>query len=288
MKRSNGLIGFLLVALAFCPKIAAQGDTLSVRISGRIRDPLQRPIAGAEVRVVGTTLSVVSSDSGFFRLIAPNTSPILVQIRRPGYRAQLLRINESWSGTILLEPGVYELPGIQVTARMAKPANYANTNKYDGFFRRQHIGFGEFVTREEIDRRSAQHTAQLLETRPGVRVDFRQGEIASGGQGTIVAFARCNEYPPKINVYVDGHKLQPRSVMDRGGDLAMQMMSGGVSPAEIQRRREVRGIVGEMLDRINPSDIELMEIYRGPSELPGEFHDGNCGAIVIWTREGAR
>jgi hypothetical protein len=46
--------------------------------------------------------------------------------------------------------------------------------------------------------------------------------------------------------------------------------------------------VGEMLDRINPGDIEMMEIYRGPGELPAEYNDGNCGAIAIWTRQGGR
>jgi hypothetical protein len=55
-----------------------------------------------------------------------------------------------------------------------------------------------------------------------------------------------------------------------------------------KRDPTVVGIVGEMLSRVNPSDIELVEIFRGPGELPGEFNDGNCGAISIWTRQGKR
>jgi len=46
------------------------------------------------------------------------------------------------------------------------------------------------------------------------------------------------------------------------------------------------GKVGKILERISPSDIEMMEIFRGPGELPGEFNNGNCGAISIWTRQG--
>ena len=83
----------------------------------------------------------------------------------------------------------------------------------------------------------------------------------------VVYFSRCNENPPRINVYVDGHKLQPP-----------------IAPP----KAEVRRIVGDMLSRINPGDIEMMEIFRGPGELPGEFNDGNCGAIAIWTRSGSR
>jgi hypothetical protein len=39
-----------------------------------------------------------------------------------------------------------------------------------------------------------------------------------------------------------------------------------------------------MLERTAASGIEMMEVYRGPSQIPGEFHWDGCGAIVIWTR----
>ena len=48
--------------------------------------------------------------------------------------------------------------------------------------------------------------------------------------------------------------------------------------------RAANAVVAQMLERIPPSDIEMMEIFRGPGELPGEFNNGNCGAISIWTR----
>jgi hypothetical protein len=33
-------------------------------------------------------------------------------------------------------------------------------------------------------------------------------------------------------------------------------------------------------------DIYGLELYRGPSELPGEFSgsDGGCGVLVVWTK----
>ena len=279
----------LLTILTGASRASAQPDSGSVRLFGTVRDIFGQPISGAEVRVPGTPASAFTSDSGTFHLRVERKSPILLQVRRPGYRAELLKTDGDWNGTVVLQQGTYELPDIQVTARYAKPAAYASTHKYDGFFQRQRMGFGQFITREEIDRRFAQSTAQLLEGRAGIRVDYRRGEEASGSVGTIIAFARCNEYPPKINVYLDGHKVISRvSLGEPGGDLGLRLMQGGISNAELAHRREVRASVGEMLDRVHPAGIELMEIYRGPSELPAEFNDGNCGAIVIWTREGGR
>lgn len=88
-------------------------------------------------------------------------------------------------------------------------------------------------------------------------------------------FARCSGVPPKINVYVDGRKQQPDTLTNSRMSWEEQQMIRKAS-------------VGSMVNRVNPADIELVEIFRGPGELPGEFNDGNCGAIAIWTRQGGR
>ena len=241
-------------------------------------------------RVIGTDLTTTTALAGNFRLYAPSSRQFLVQFRRPGYSAQLLKLDGEWSGKVLLQPGAFRLPEVEVTAHFAKPAQYAGTSKYDDYFRRRRIGFGEFISREEIERRGALETTRLLEGRAGIRVAYPHDEVVSGTWiGAIVAFARCNEFPPKINVYIDGQKLIPPGIPDISGTKSVFMTQGQASDAgENEKRRRIRAIVGEMLDRINPADIEMMEIFRGPSELPAEFNDGNCGAISIWTRQGGR
>jgi hypothetical protein len=44
------------------------------------------------------------------------------------------------------------------------------------------------------------------------------------------------------------------------------------------------GNPNEILNMLNPADLAGIEIYRGPSELPAEFTDNNCAAVVLWTR----
>jgi len=167
---------------------------------------------------------------------------------------------------VVLEPGSYELPEVRVLARYAKPAAYAGTSKYDDYFTRRRLGLGQFISREDIDRRGPFQVAQMLEGKAGIKVS-----ITPSGVGTAVSFARCREWPPKINVYLDGRKMIPRHYLES------TRRAGGLGHP-----------VGELLDRISVADVELIEIFRGPSELPPEFNDGNCGAISLWTRQGGR
>ena len=286
--RSAGGAGIRLTALLLAcsaSSLAAQADTSRIMIAGTVLDPLRNPIEGAEIRVVGGGPTTLSSPAGTFRIFAPRSKQILVQVRRPGYRAQLLALDGEWSGTVLLQPGVFELPEVKVTARYAKPAKYAGTAKYDDYFRRRRIGFGQFISREDIERRNPFRTIEILQAQPGIRTSIHPPGAA---YGSVVAFARCHEFPPKINVYIDGRKLTP----ERGGmgteSVFQQMRNDNAGDDALANRRRAMASVGEMLDRIPPGDIELIEIFRGPGELPGEFNDGNCGAISIWTRWAGR
>ena len=273
----------LLLACA-ASSLAAQADTGRIMIAGTVIDPLRNPIEGAEIRIVGGGPSVLSSPAGTFRIFVPRSKQILVQVRRPGYRAELLVLDREWSGTVLLQPGVFELPEIKVTARYAKPAKYAGTAKYDDYFRRRRIGFGQFISREDIERRNPFRTIEILQGQAGIRTSIHPPGAADG---SVVAFARCNEYPPKINVYIDGRKLMGQASAS-AESILQRMQSVSFSDDALAGQRRIMAAVGEMLDRIPPGDIELIEIFRGPGELPGEFNDGNCGAISIWTRWAGR
>ena len=286
MRSARGAGTRLTAMLLLCSasSLAAQADTSRIMIAGTVIDPLRNPIEGAEIRIMGGGPSALSSPAGTFRIFVPRSKQILVQVRRPGYRAELLVLDREWSGTVLLQPGVFELPEIKVTARYAKPAKYAGTAKYDDYFRRRRIGFGQFISREDIERRNPFRTIEILQGQAGIRTSIHP---LGAADGSVVAFARCNEYPPKINVYIDGRKLMGQASAS-AESILQRMQSVSFSDDALAGQRRIMAAVGEMLDRIPPGDIELIEIFRGPGELPGEFNDGNCGAISIWTRWAGR
>jgi hypothetical protein len=75
-------------------------------------------------------------------------------------------------------------------------------------------------------------------------------------------------------VFLDGHRLRGE------GGLVEEMRGtrtlGNNPPGPI------------IDDYISLSQIAAVEVYRGASDVPGEFREpgSNCGAVVIWSRRG--
>ena len=110
-------------------------------------------------------------------------------------------------------------------------------------------------------------------------------------------FLRCNESPPAIGVWVDGRRLIPPWGVQRQAGFDRQSripVPGGETPRTIAdpptAENDPRAqFVTYLLESVNPSEIEAMEIYTGLGTIPGEFNTGDvCGVIAIWTRDGGR
>ena len=261
-------VSVLLLALA--ARLEAQTDSVRAVISGRVIDLAETPIKEAEIVWQTDKRSVFTGADGTFRLSVPIRGVTVVLVRKPGYRGQALRMDltgGSWSGDIRLIAGPYQLPDVEVSARYAKPAEYAETDKYDDFFRRQKLGMGTFISREQIERMNVFHTVELLRGIPGV---FANISDPSNPLTADIRMARCSgegNRLGKVAVYVDGRRLiEPGPWGERGyyGKNAHDL--------------------AYMLEQIAPTGIEMVEIFRGPSQIPGEFHWDGCAAIAIWTR----
>ncbi len=186
----------IALLLSLPAALPAQGDSVratdSVRavVEGRIIDPVGAPIAQTEILWQTDRRSVMSRADGSFSLVIPLRTETVILVRRPSYNAQVLRVdlsNGAWRGNLVMQPGSFQLPNLVVDAKYAKPATYAGTSKYDGFFQRRKIGGGSYVTREDIERTNATHTLEILRGLPGLYIHIGDpGNSASADQDAPV------------------------------------------------------------------------------------------------------
>ncbi|MBI2404052.1 MAG: carboxypeptidase-like regulatory domain-containing protein [Gemmatimonadetes bacterium] len=252
-----------------------------VRLVGRVFDETQRLVEGVQVIVNRREVRAITDADGIFRLdVSPSDST--VGFRRIGYRPMLLTIRPlpTPRDTILVQliTSPVDLPEVIVSGQPTKPLRYAGTMKYDDVFLRQRVGLGTLITREAIDRRFGVATHEVLQGIPGIWI--------WNGPPKRIRFARCGD-PRGVSVFIDGvrqvpafSETAPATVSGRGG-------SGVIDPRQVAPRSfnpaDEEPLV-EMLSRVNPSDVEMIEVYRGPSEIPGVYHWDGCAVIAVWTR----
>ena len=118
---------------------------------------------------------------------------------------------------------------------------------------------GTFISREQIERMNAFHTVEILRGIPGISVNIGNGDPTD----VDIRIPRCAGGNSRVTVWIDGWMLMPsRGGGHPGRDYAL----------------------AEMLSRITPTSIEMVEVYRGASQIPGVFHWDGCAVIAIWTR----
>lgn len=151
------------------------------------------------------------------------------------------------------------LPPVSVTSKLGKPARLAYTHKFDEFYARRARGPGIFITREQIDSAFKATTPELLQMIPGV---FIRQELLQWR----IQFPRC------------GGARSPRRIT-RGGFAPTELVAVFVDGQYMQESTDE-------LSEINPAQIEAIEVYKGPSELPADARGRGCGAIYLWLRNG--
>jgi hypothetical protein len=246
-----------------------------LRLVGRVVDETRRPVDRVEVIVNRREVRAVTDGAGMFTL-AVSAADSTVGFRRIGYRPLLLTLQPlpSARDTILVElvRSPVELPEVIASASPTKPLRYAGTTKYDEVFLRQKVGLGTLISREAIEGRLGVATYELLQGIPGVRT--------WNGPPKRIRFARCQD-PAEVTVFVDGVRQVPGPASASPADAAAAAVLGRPPSRGLSFDEEP---LVEMLSRVNPSDIEMIEVFRGPSEIPGVFHWNGCAVIAIWTR----
>ena len=152
-----------------------------------------------------------------------------------------------------------------------------------GFYDRSRSSSGTFLDRATIEKSLHQTTADVLGAVRGIQIEY----ITNPGIPTVLleAGARMSAatgpgsmrlpqcYPV---VSLDGLRVQEGGAIGPRGDFSAMDLSD----------------MKDLFDfgHISPSQIEGVEVYGRPSQIPAEYLTGTamCGLIVIWTRPAGR
>ena len=270
-QRRKGATMKTLLAVACCLLPLATISAQGVELRGTVRDPDARPIPGVVVRA--PEARTLTDSLGRFVLRGLSGDSVRLELLGIGYRPLTLTVSIRASAAgldLVMQLDRTVLPEIRTTGRPTKPAKYLGTTKYDGFFQRQKLGLGTFISREQIERMNAFHTVEILRGLPGINVNIGNGDPTD----VDIRIPRCAGGSSRVTVWIDGQRLMPA-----GGQVGFDPEAGsglGHPGRDYQ--------LAEMLSRITPTGIEMVEVYRGASQIPGVFHWDGCAAIAIWTR----
>jgi len=252
-----------ITTLLFALVLPARAQTLT----GVVLDSVsQAPVVGARILLLdsaGTAIQALTTSSdGQFTFDIPHLGQYRLLITRIGYPITLSKpflFESQFTARVSLS-----LPSTPITLDTVTVATREVERRLQyladaGFYRRQRLGFGHFLTRADIDNRDPQVITDLFRGMVGVRVSCRPGFLA------------CDvDTRAARSMFLRG-KCHPSVVLD-----GVVLRAGGV------------GNKGDMLldQLINPFNVEAIEIYPGPDGVPVQYggYLSPCGAIIAWSR----
>ncbi|MBL0939453.1 MAG: carboxypeptidase-like regulatory domain-containing protein [Gemmatimonadaceae bacterium] len=270
---SRGTVLTHLCALAIGVSLLAvspSAEAQSARIAGVVLvDSLERPIAGADIELIGTAFRARSDSSGAFAIRGIPVGEYRLQVRAVGYAPLAFDIRLTSDGVdgleALLKPMTQELERVNVRATSTPTSRHLA-----GFESRRQVGIGRFLDSTTLwksgDHR--QWAQAIVAQAPGLRIMHygssgalafgSRGPTRSAPRGDVTDKARGARQACYTRIYVDG------------------MIRYNV------------GIDEQLFDVSNfdGPPIIAAEVYT-PAQLPVEFNrigSASCGAILLWTR----
>ncbi len=207
------------------------------------------PVAGAFVLLQSTPPRVAESDpDGRFVLSGMSAGTYPLQVRHLGYRT-------------------VEHP--------LEVAGEADMTRVTVELHRQTVAVAPIIV--EVERRSV--------TGPLAGVYERVDQMRRLGQGRF--FGREEMERWGVNRVSDVLGTVP-GVLLLPGQIILNRLCGR-PPLYYLDGMPLRMEAGDHLDRwVHPSQVEIVEVYRRASEVPGEYggSSAQCGVIAVWTRRG--
>ncbi len=241
----------LLLVTPFRGEAAARSELPGgSRIGGVVLDAAgRRPVEGVRLRLHDTPHETSSDAQGRFLFVDVAPGDYLLETRRPGYADRTDSVSVDRGQELSIEVALASSP-VDLPPLLVVTLSQRLVSA--GFYERRSHGGGTFITREQIEARHVERLSDVLARLPGLHRSVRaNGSTTIGMRGVKTITTEC-----RTEYFVDG------------------------VPAMLEE-------IG--VDAVSVHDVEGVEVYRGSSELPIEFHAGRamCGAIVIWTRDGS-
>lgn len=255
MVRLIPLLSAALLAAILLPAPARAQATLH----GIVRDDsTARPIAGVEVLVSGTTRSATTNAAGRYEVAGVPAGQYEVVFRMVGYLPArvpvVLAAGESLRVNQVLSPSAVVLEPVVVTGEAMRSVGLAGT----GFDERRRMGFGRFITPEEL--RESEHL-RVTDVLRRHRVEVHPIPIVPNSQ---------------VYRWVAMHPYR----RDASGRLNCPMVTyvDGVLTA-----------IEDLRTNLDVSALTAVEVYRGAAQVPVLFGgtQAQCGVIAFWTRRGS-
>ncbi len=262
--------GVALLVLSIAP---AQAQT----ITGTVLDGgTGAPIPAAVITLLtepGDVTTRVEADSlGVFSATAPRAGSYYLRAERIGYRAVTEGIFDLGAGgtmevqiNLLTQP--VELEGVEatVTAERAIERRQREYLEWQGFYDRKKMGFGSFITPEEIEEKPPFRARDLFKMIPGVNTGNVTGTPGTDGIVTM--------------------KCAPPRGLGAAGQIQVGSVRAGGFAVFVNGIRVYQGREWDMRSDVAMADIAAVEVYPRLATLPIEYSGfGVCGAILIWTR----
>ena len=222
----------------------ADGGTASASLRGTVRNPYGEPLAGARVRLWGSSRETRSNERGEFVLTGLPPGTRMLELRSLGFSPRRELVDLLARQELLVDLPLDEFPTSIDTVRVFS-AQSAPGDRLQGFARRRALSQGVFFDPEAIERRHPLALTDLMRGIAGVDV-----------------------------VTIDGARAVVMRSINGSGSCEPEWIVDGMRMPRYQVSVD---------DLIPASIVQAIEVYPRRIQAPAEYQSLTCGSIVIWT-----
>jgi hypothetical protein len=258
----------LAVAL-IAPVLAGSSAAQSILRGRVVADSGKRPIVGAEIALGSPPRLARTDAAGRFSLGDLTAGTVAIRVRAVGFKPLDIEAtigpHDTADVEFSLSAAPQQLPTLVVKEKPPPPFSA----KMEVFEQRRRLGFGTFLSRAELVKWQDQPASITIRRIANLRLIARPPEC---GGGFAAASGRSGQMRPQCGGYLLPYACYMAIYLD-----GMQWWVPGFS-----------GDPPPDIDQFRVDQLQGMEVYRGPGELPAELQQTGsiCGAVVLWTRTG--